>query len=153
MMKILFVCLGNICRSPMAEFVFKELVHREGLDSNFAIQSAGTDAEVGHGVYSLAKQELAKHHIFCDEKVARQLVKKDYLQHDYILAMESKNVQAIYGICGQDSEQKVKRLLEFTGRAGDIADPWYTRNFEITYRDIEEGCTGFLQYLKSQNIF
>lgn len=152
MIKILFVCLGNICRSPMAEFIFKEIVHNELLDDKFIIESAGTDAEVGQSVYKLAQQELDKHYILCNGKVGRQLEKKDYIQYDYILAMEDKNLQAIENICGIDIEHKVARLLDFSNKPRNIADPWYTRDFSITYDDIEEGCHAFLKYLREQHV-
>ena len=150
MTRVLFVCLG-LCRSPMGEFLMKERVSKEGVSEQFKIASAGTSAEeAGNPVYPPARAELAKHGISCAGKRARKLSAKDYSENDYILAMESRNVAAILRIFGGDPERKVFRLLDFSGNPRDIADPWYSGNFELTYSDIEEGIDAFLNYLKEK---
>ena len=154
MIRVLFVCLGNICRSPMAEFIMKSIISERGLSDRFYIASAATSTEeiwngVGNPVYPPAKRELAKHGISCEGKRAVQITKADYGKYDYILGMEERNIRNILRIVGKDPEHKVKLLLDFTDRPGrSIADPWYTGNFEETYRDVYEGCTALLEALE-----
>ena len=152
MIKILFVCHGNICRSPMAEFVFKDLVRKKGLERDFVIESAATSSEeiwngVGNPVYPPARQELKKHGLSCEGKRAVQLKKDDYQRYDYLLAMEEWNIRNMMRILKHDPEGKVKRLLDYSEDPRDIADPWYTGEFGSAYRDILEGCEAFLGYL------
>ena len=154
MIRVLFVCLGNICRSPMAEFIMKSIISERGLSDRFYIASAATSTEeiwngVGNPVYPPAKRELAKHGISCEGKRAVQITKADYGKYDYILGMEERNIRNILRIVGKDPEHKVKLLLDFTDRPGrSIADPWYTGDFEETYRDVYEGCTALLEALE-----
>ncbi|MEI3432480.1 MAG: low molecular weight protein-tyrosine-phosphatase [Blautia sp.] len=155
MIRVLFVCLGNICRSPMAEFIMKSIVSERSLSDRFYIASAATSTEeiwngVGNPVYPPAKQELAKHGISCEGKRAVQITKADYGKYDYILGMEERNIRNILRIVGKDPEHKVKLLLDYSDHPRDIADPWYTGNFESTYRDVVEGCEGFLLYLERE---
>ena len=152
MIKILFICHGNICRSPMAEFVFKNMINKKQLQSDFYIASAATSTEeiwngIGNPVYPPAKKELARHGISCDGKRAVQLKKSDYDKYDYLIAMEERNRRNMLRILGSDPEHKVSLLLDYTDCPGNIADPWYTGDFEITYRDIVKGCEGFLEHL------
>ena len=155
MIRVLFVCLGNICRSPMAEFIMKSIVSERSLSDRFYIASAATSTEeiwngVGNPVYPPAKRELAKHGISCEAKRAVQITKADYGKYDYILGMEERNIRNILRIVGKDPEHKVKLLLDYSDHPRDIADPWYTGNFESTYRDVVEGCEGFLLYLERE---
>ena len=155
MIRVLFVCLGNICRSPMAEFIMKSIVSERSLSDSFYIASAATSTEeiwngVGNPVYPPAKRELAKHGISCEGKRAVQITKADYGKYDYILGMEERNIRNILRIVGKDPEHKVKLLLDYSDHPRDIADPWYTGNFESTYRDVVEGCEGFLLYLERE---
>ena len=155
MIRVLFVCLGNICRSPMAEFIMKSIISVRGLSDRFYIASAATSTEeiwngVGNPVYPPAKRELAKHGISCEGKRAVQITKADYGKYDYILGMEERNIRNILRIVGKDPEHKVKLLLDYSDHPRDIADPWYTGNFESTYRDVVEGCEGFLLYLERE---
>ena len=155
MIRVLFVCLGNICRSPMAEFIMKSIISERGLSDRFYIASAATSTEeiwngVGNPVYPPAKRELAKHGISCEGKRAVQITKADYGKYDYILGMEGRNIRNILRIVGKDPEHKVKLLLDYSDHPRDIADPWYTGNFEATYRDVVEGCEGFLLYLERE---
>ena len=137
MIKVLFVCLGNICRSPMAEFILKDLVKKNNIDNNFLIESAGTsNEELGNPVHYGTRNKLAEVGISTAGKFARQLRKEDYENYDYILAMETSNVRSIYRILGEDKYNKVFRLLDFSNNPRDIADPWYTGNFDVTYDDI-----------------
>lgn len=153
MIKILFVCHGNICRSPMAEFVFRDMVQKRGLADRFYIASAATSSEeLGSPVHHGTTEKLKKYGISTKGKYAVQLKKKDYQEYDYLIGMESRNVRGIHRIIGSDSEHKVSMLLDFTGHPRDIADPWYTGNFDKTYDDIVEGCEAFLNYLESQNL-
>lgn len=152
MIKVLFICHGNICRSPMAEFVFKDMINKKQLQSDFYIASAATSTEeiwngIGNPVYPPAKRELAKHGISCEGKRAVQLQKSDYGKYDYLIGMEERNKRNMLRILGGDPEGKVSLLLDYSDRPGNIADPWYTGNFESTYRDIVEGCEGLLKYL------
>lgn len=150
MIKILFVCHGNICRSPMAEFIMKDLVRREGLEGVFYIASAATSTEeiwngVGNPVYPPARQKLAEHGIDCGGKRAVQLVRGDYGEYDYLIGMDSANIRNMIRMLGGDPEGKVVKLLSFAGVDRDISDPWYTGDFESTYRDVVQGCTALLQ--------
>ncbi len=148
MVSILFVCYGNICRSPMAVFVMKDLVKCAGREEEFLIRSeATTDDEAGNPVYPPAKRELAQHGISCEGKVAVRLRTADYAKYDFIIGMEERNVRDILSIVRGDPEGKVKKLLDFTARGGDIADPWFTRRFDVTYRQVSEGCAALLNYL------
>ena len=145
MTRILFVCHGNICRSPMAEFVMKELVARAGLTGQFHIESAATSAEeTGNAVYPPARRKLAEHGIGCQGKRARQMTRADYGRFDRIVGMDTANIRNILRICGGDPDGKVCRLMDLTGRPGDVADPWYTGDFEATWRDVAEGCRALL---------
>lgn len=149
MTKILFVCHGNICRSPMAEFVMKDLVRKAGLESQFHIASAATSTEeIGSPVYPPARRKLAEHGINCSGKTARQLTRADYDRYDLLIGMDNANLRNMRRICGGDSDGKIRLLLEFTGRSGEVADPWYTGDFETTWRDVQEGCSGLLRHLQ-----
>lgn len=152
MTRILFVCHGNICRSPMAEFILKEMVIKQGREKEFEIASCATSTEeiwngVGNPVYPPAKAELAKHGISCEGKRAVQLTKKDYANYDLLVAMDNNNVRNIHRMLGGDPERKVRKLMDYTSRGGDVADPWYTDRFDIAYRDIEEGCRCLLEQI------
>lgn len=149
MIKILFICHGNICRSPMAEYVMKDLVKKAGLEDSFYIASAATSTEeIGNPVYPLAKKILASHGILCNGHSAKQIKKSDYDEYDLIIGMDNANIRNINRICGQDVENKIHLLLKFANRDGEeVADPWYTRDFEETWNDVLEGCTGLLKFL------
>ena len=145
MIKVMFVCLGNICRSPMAQFVLQDIVKKRGLENEFLIASSATSREeVGNCVHYGTKKKLAEYGISCDGKTAVVLTKEDYAKYDYILAMETHNVTNIIKIIGKDTDNKVFRLLDFSSNPRDIADPWYTGDFDVTYDDILEGCEAFL---------
>lgn len=146
MIKILFICHGNICRSPMAEYIFKKMVADRGLSRQFEISSAATSREeIGNGVYPPAKRKLNSVGISCDGHHARQVTKADYAYYDYLIVMEQYNIRNLLRIIGSDSEKKVYKLLEFAGSGADIDDPWYTGDFETAYREIVEGLEGFLK--------
>ena len=148
MIKVLMICHGNICRSPMAEFVLKDLTAKHNLDGVFHIESAATSyEEIGNPVYPPARRELAKHGISCDGKRARKLVRSDFDEFDYLIAMEQYNLRNIRREFGSELAERVSLLLDYTDTPGDIDDPWYTGSFDITYREILEGCTGFLRSL------
>ena len=141
MTRILFVCHGNICRSPMAEFVMKDLVQKAGLADQFYIESAATSTEeIGNEVYPPAKRKLAEHGIGCKGKKARQMRDNDYFRFDLLIGMDEWNIRNMTRICGGDPEGKIHKLLDYTKRKGDVADPWYTGNFEATWQDVTEGC-------------
>ena len=145
MIKILFVCHGNICRSPMGEFVMKDLVKKAGLESMFHIESAATSTEeIGNSVYPPARRKLAEHGISCAGKTARQLRRDDYARWDYLVGMDEANRRNMNRICGGDPEGKIHLLMDYTTRPGNVADPWYTGDFETTWRDVNEGCRGLL---------
>jgi protein-tyrosine phosphatase len=151
MIKVLFVCLGNICRSPMAEFVFKEMVRRENLQDSFYISSAATSSEeIGNGMHYGAIRKMQEEGIPISNRSARKMTKQDYEEYDYIIGMEDRNVRNILGIVGGDAENKVYKLLDFSDNPRDIADPWYTRNFDKAYDDIVEGCEAFLNEVKKE---
>lgn len=151
MIKVLFICLGNICRSPMAEFIFRDMVTKRGLADQFEIASAGTSREeLGNPVYPPAKRKLREHGIDPVGKTARQMTKQDYAAYDYLLAAETHNIRSMERMIGKDGEHKIYRLLDFSDRPRDIADPWYTGDFDITYDDIVEGCEAFLAYLEKE---
>lgn len=148
MIKVMFVCLGNICRSPMAEFVFKDMVKKAGLEKEFFIKSSATSyEEVGNDIHYGTRDKLIQKNIPFEKRKARRITPEDYKKFDYIIAMEESNIRNIKRIVGEDSENKIYRLLDFSENPRDIADPWYTGNFEITYNDIVEGCEAFLKQL------
>lgn len=152
MRKILFVCHGNICRSPMAEFVMKDLVRKAGLEEQFQIASAATSTEeIGNPVYPPARRELARHGIGCEGKTARQLTARDYGDYDLLVGMDGANLRNMRRICGGDPEGKISLLLDYTDRPGDVADPWYTGDFGATWRDVSEGCARLLESLKENH--
>ena len=145
MHKILFVCHGNICRSPMAEFVMKKLVSDMGLGDKFYIESAATSREeIGNPVYQPVRKLLSQHGIDTSGKTARQMTKADYDRFDYIVAMDRNNLRNMERIIGRDTEGKVSLLLHHAGIDRDVADPWYTRDFEATWDDVNVGCKALL---------
>ena len=151
MVKVLFVCHGNICRSPMAEFVFKNMVKEEGIEELFYIASSATSTEeIGNQVYPPAKKKLMEYGISCEEKRAVQLKKSDYDKYDYIIAMEQFNIRNMLRIIKDDPNSKVCRLLDFTDNPKDIDDPWYTGDFQTTYNEILKGCTCLLNHIKEK---
>jgi len=147
MIKILFICLGNICRSPLAEFYFKDLVAKHNLSAEFYIESAATSyEETGNPVHPGTRKKLAAAGISCAGKTARCMEREDYRKFDYLIGMDSMNIRNMMRILGGDPKGKVSKLLDFTERTGqDIADPWYTGNFDRTYEDVKEGCEALLQ--------
>ena len=153
MIKILFICWGNICRSPMAEFIMKDMVARAGLADQFVSDSGATSDEeiwngVGNPVYPPARKILAEHGLSCEGKRARQITKADYAKYDLLICMERINVRYTRKIMGGDPDHKIHLLLDYTKRAGEeVADPWYTRDFVTTWKDLEEGCRGLLESL------
>ena len=148
MMKILFVCLGNICRSPMAEFVMRDLVERAGKSGEVELSSAGTcDIEVGRPVYPPAREVIERYGLSCTGKVARQMTAEDYRDYDLLIAMDAKNIEDMHTMCGGDPDGKMHLLMDYTVRPGNVADPFFTRNFECTWADIQEGCKGLMAAL------
>ena len=151
MIKILFVCHGNICRSPMAEFIMKDLVARAGLADRFEIASAATSTEeLGNPVYPPARRKLAEHGLGCEGKTARQMTRADYQHYDYLIAMDRMNLRNMRPFVGDDPEGKVSLLMSYSGRQREVADPWYTGDFETTWQDLNEGCRALLSTLQSQ---
>ena len=155
MINIMFVCHGNICRSPMAEFIMKDMVAKQGMADMFYIASSATSTEeiwrgVGNPVYPPAQRELAKHGISCEGKCAVQITSEDYDKYDIILCMDSNNMRNIKRIIPNDPENKICKLMDLVG-GGDVADPWYTGDFSTTYKDIFAGCSGLLKYLLEEN--
>lgn len=153
MIKILFICHGNICRSPMAEFVMKDLVAKKGMADEFIIASAATsNEEIGNPVYPPVRRILSGRGISTDGKRAVRVTKGDYGYYDYLICMDKNNLRNLNFIIGNDSENKVYRLLDFTDSPADVADPWYTGDFEATERDVDSGCEALLEYiLKNMN--
>ena len=154
MVKVLFICHGNICRSPMAEFIFRKLIKERGREQDFSVCSSATSTEeirngIGNPVYPPAREELKKHGISCEGKRAVQLKKGDYEKYDLFIAMDSMNIRNIGKIFGKDPEGKVHKLMDYTDRKGnDVADPWYSGDFDVAYKDIYEGCVGLLKSLE-----
>lgn len=156
MIRVLFVCHGNICRSPMAEFVFKHMLTREGLSDHFVVASAATSTEeiwngVGNPVYPPAQRELAKHGISCEGKRAVQLKKSDYDAYDYLIGMDTMNIKNMQRMTGHKGG-KISMLLEFAGSSRPIADPWYSGDFGKTYEDVVEGCEALLRHIKEHDL-
>ena len=148
MTKILFICHGNICRSTMAEYVMKHIVKSQGLSDLFYIDSAATSREeIGSPVHHGTRRKLREVGIPCGDHRARQVAQADYAKFDYLICMDSANIRNLGRIINSDPEGKVYKLLEFTERKGDIADPWYTGNFDITYEDVREGCEALLVHV------
>lgn len=150
MIKIMFVCHGNICRSPMAEFMFRDMINKQGRNGEFSVSSSATSTEeiicgIGNPVYPPARAELLKHGITCDGKRAVRLTKQDYDKYDLFLCMDSNNVKNAVRIFGGDPDEKVKKLLSYCGRDSDVADPWYSGDFARTYKDINAALTEFLK--------
>lgn len=158
MIKIMLICHGNICRSPMAEFIMKKLVADEGLSNRFFISSSATSTEeiwhgVGNPIYPPAQRELKKQGIpFDGKKRAVQLKAEDYEKYDYIIAMDNTNLRNIMRIFDNDKEGKVHKLMDFTNRKGDVADPWYSNRFDVAFNDIYEGCKCLLKEIKENRL-
>ena len=155
MIKVLFICHGNICRSPMAEFIMKDKVKKLGLEDSFEIASAATSSEeiwngVGNPVYPAAKDELKKHGIACAGKRARQMVKSDYDNYDYLIGMDDANIRNMKNLFGEG--EKIFKLLSFAGSDESVSDPWYTDRFDTAYKDINKGIDFFLKYLEDRNV-
>ena len=151
-MRILFVCHGNICRSPMAEFILKDMAKKQGIVDRLTIASAATSSEEiwgdrGNPVYPPAKAELAAHGISCDGKYAVQLRADDYAKYDLFIGMDSANIRNMHRILGGDPQGKIRKMMDYTDRGGDVADPWYSDRFDIAYRDIYDGCEGLFEAL------
>ena len=150
MKKILFVCHGNICRSTMAEYVMKHLVKEAGLENEFFIDSAATSTEeIGNGVHHGTRRKLVQVGIPCGDHRARQVTWKDYESFDYIIGMDNNNIRNLNRMLKGDPDGKITMMLDYTDRPGEVADPWYTGDFDATYRDVLEGCTGLLKQLKA----
>ena len=157
MVRILFVCHGNICRSPIAEFVMKDLAAREGVSDQLYIESAATSSEEiwggrGNPVYPPARKILKEHGIDCGGKRAYQMQRSDYGRFDMLIGMDSENLWNMRRMTGDDPDGKISLLLDYTDRPGDVADPWYTGDFRATWRDVTEGCAGLMRYLKEKGL-
>ena len=149
-MRILFVCHGNICRSPMAEMILKHLVRERGLEGYVIDSAAVSREEIGNGVYPPARRELAAHGICCEDHRARQITEADYDRWDHLIGMDMSNITRMLRIFGHDDEHKVHRLMDFTGRPADVSDPWYSDRFDVAYADILRGCEALLKYLEKE---
>lgn len=152
MIRIMFVCHGNICRSPMAEFIFKDMAKRNCVDNMFAVSSSATSTEeiwgdIGNPVYPPAKAELAKHGISCEGKRAVQLQKSDYDKYNLFVGMDSMNMRNMLRILGGDPQNKIRKLMEYTDKGGNVDDPWYSGDFSKAYRDIYKGCEALINSL------
>ena len=151
MIKVLFICHGNICRSPMAEFVMKDMAAKAGMAERFEIASAATSTEeIGNPVYPPARRKLAEHGIGCAGKTARQMTRRDYEYYDHLIAMDRSNLRNMQRFVGSDTAGKVSLLMDHTARPSDVADPWYTGDFDATWRDVTEGCAALLEELKTK---
>lgn len=148
MIKIMFVCHGNICRSPMAEFVFLDMIKKRGLAGKFTAESSATSTEeIGNDIHYGTKRILDKYGVRYTRREAVRLSRSDYGKYDLFVGMDSANIRNMHRIFGSDPDGKINKLLDFTNRPGDVADPWYTGNFEATYRDVCEGCEALIDYL------
>ena len=150
--KIMFVCHGNICRSPMAEFIFKDIIAKDGMEDKFIVSSSATSTEeiyrgIGNPVYPPAKKILSENGISCEGKRAVQLKYEDYDKYDYFIGMDRANIRNMHIILRNDPEGKIHKLMDFVGTHGDVADPWYSGNFDVTYRDVLSGCRALLDFL------
>ena len=152
MFKILFVCHGNICRSPMAEFITADLIKKRGIDGVSVASAATSTEELGDPVYPPAKRMLEAHGISCAEKTARQITRRDYAEYDLLIGMDRQNVRNMHRMLGGDPEGKIRLLLDFTDAPGEVSDPWYTRDFDRAWNDIERGCRGLLDHLENNGI-
>ena len=155
--RIMFVCHGNICRSPMAEFIFKDMLKKKGILAEFTVASTATSSEeiyggVGNPVYPPARAELARHGIRCDGKRAIRLQSSDYEKYDLFVGMDSANISNMHIILGGDPDGKIHKLMDFTPEGGEVSDPWYTRRFDKAYEDIDRGCLGLLEYIKENGL-
>ncbi len=153
MFGVMFVCHGNICRSPMAEFILRDMVKKEGISDKVFVASSATSREeiwgdIGNPVYPPAAAELRRHGISCDGKRAVQLTAEDYKKYDMIIVMDEKNLRNSLRILGGDPEGKLYKLMDFTDRGGDVADPWYTDRFDVAYKDIFDGCFGVMKHIE-----
>ena len=155
MVKVLFICHGNICRSPMAEFIMKDLAKKENLENEIYVESAATSTEeIGNGIYPQAREQLIKHNIGgYNGKTARQVRKSDYDEFDYLIIMDEENQYGLKRIVGDDKNHKIHKMLDFADdeelKGKDVDDPWYTRDFNTAFYEIEKGCEGLLSYLKN----
>lgn len=150
-MKILFVCHGNICRSPMAEFVMRDLVEKAGLGDQIQVASAATSTEeIGNPVYPPARRKLAEHGIGSAGHAARQMNRQDYDRFDLLIGMDSANIRNMRRICGGDPDDKIRMLMDYTGVSREVADPWYTGNFDQTFTDVLSGCKALLGQLMQE---
>ncbi|MCR5788278.1 MAG: low molecular weight phosphotyrosine protein phosphatase [Lachnospiraceae bacterium] len=149
MIKILFICHGNICRSPMAEYVMKKMVRDMGLAGEFHIESAATSTEeLGNPIYPPAQRVMREHGIDPSGHAARQLKRNEYDKWDMFVGMDSENLYYMDRILGGDPEKKISLLMDYTDRPGEVSDPWYTRDFESTWIDVNEGCKGMIEYIQ-----
>lgn len=150
MIKILFICHGNICRSPMAEFIMKALVEKAGRKDLFVIHSAATSTEeIGHDIHWGTRDKLREVNIPFSPRCARQMTRNDYEQYDYLIGMDEANIRNMKRICEGDPNHKIYALLDFTDQPKAIADPWYTGNFDETYQDITKGCQALFQHIET----
>lgn len=152
MTKVLFICHGNICRSPMAEMIMKNIIKEKGLTNQFEISSAAVSTEeIGNGIYPPAKQVLTKHHISFTNHISRQVTQYDYDYYDYLICMDTSNLRLLKRFIPEnDPASKVSLLMEYVGQYRDVADPWYTNDFETTYKDILNGCNGLINHIENQ---
>lgn len=153
MKRIMFVCHGNICRSPMAEFIFKNMLEENGFSERFFVASSATSSEeiswngIGNPVYPPARAELKRHGIDCTGKRAVRLTREDYEKYDLFIGMDANNIRNMHRIFGSDPQGKIRKMMDYTSRGGDVADPWYSDRFDIAYRDIFDGCKGLFAEL------
>lgn len=148
MIKIMFVCHGNICRSPMAEIIMRDMIEKRGLSDKISVASSATSTEeIGNPVYPPARRELAKHSLSAEGKFSVQLTRSDYEKYDYFVGMDSRNILNMHRILDGDPDNKILKLLDLTDKGGDVADPWYTGEFSQTYSDCLLGCEALLRLI------